>query len=201
MGKIITIVGNSGVGKTTLAHALCQAGSFASGTEQHIERPFQALTAADPTRYAFTNQVDYLLLRAEQERALREGPSYGVIDGGLDLDYHGFSRLFHHRGYLNDAEYALCGRLYNSLRDLLGPIDLILHLTAPLSVVATRYAQRGRPLEIAQRDDLIMMEQYIADWMAGETSTPVIAIDATADAFCDPAHIAMLLAEIDASLA
>ena len=94
MGKVIVIAGNSGVGKTTLVGALCRARPFATGLEQHAERPFQALMAADPTRYALANQFDYLLLRAEQERVFRAGPATALIDGGFDLDFHGFTRLF-----------------------------------------------------------------------------------------------------------
>jgi len=193
MSKIILVVGNSGVGKTTLCATLAAARPLATGLEQHAERPFQALMAADRPRYALANQVDYLLLRAEQERALRAGPLPGLIDGGLDLDFQAFTRLFHARGYLSDAEFALCARLYDSLRALLGPPDLILHLTAPLAVVEARYARRGRPLEIAQRDDLALMDDTIAEWLATVGDIPVIAIDATADDFCSPAAVAALL--------
>ena len=196
MGNIIVIAGNSGVGKTTLCAALSAAGAFATGLEQHAERPFQALMAADPPRYALANQVDYLLRRAEQERALRAGPLPGLIDGGLDLDFHAFTRLFHARGYLSDAEFALCARLHATLRALLGPPDLILRLTAPLAVVAERYAARGRALEIAQRDDLALMEGYIDEWIASIRDTPVISIDAAADDFCSPAAVARLMAAL-----
>jgi deoxyadenosine/deoxycytidine kinase len=200
MGKIIVIAGNSGVGKTTLCRALVAARPFAVGLEQHAERPFQALMAVDPPRYALANQVDYLLLRAEQERALRAGPATGLIDGGLDLDFHGFTRLFRRRGYLNDAEHALCERLYRDLRVLLGPPDLILYLTAPLPVVEARYARRGRALEIAQRADLGQMEDFVAGWMATITNTPVIAIDATGDDYCAPEAIGGLLEKIREAL-
>jgi|CXWJ01.1.fsa_nt_gi deoxyadenosine/deoxycytidine kinase len=197
MSNVIAIVGNSGVGKTTLVEALRRARPLAVGLEQHAARPFQALMAADPPRYALANQIDYLLLRAEQERDLRAGPTTGLIDGGLDLDFHGFTRLFHRRGYLTDAEFDLCARLYENLRALLGPPDLILHLTAPLTVVEARYAQRGRALEIAQRADLALMEGFIADWIVSISDTPVITVDAPADDFCGPDSILHLLDEID----
>lgn len=197
MGKIIVIAGNSGVGKTTLAAALCRARPFAVGFEQHAERPFQALMAADPPRYALANQIDYLLLRAEQERTIRSGQITGLIDGGLDLDFHGFTRLFHEKGYLSEAEYLLLQRLYHDLRALLGPPDLILHMTAPLPVIEARYARRGRPLEVARRDDLLDMERFIAEWIACEASASIIPVDAAVDDFCAPEQLAALLADMD----
>ncbi len=197
MGKVIVIVGNSGVGKTTLCRALAAARPFAVGLEQHAERPFQALMAADPPRYALANQADYLLLRAEQERELRRSPGVGLIDGGLDLDFHAFTRLFHRRGYLSPAEFGLCERLYHQLRALLGPPDLILHLTAPVAIVESRYATRGRALEIAQRDDLAQMEQYINEWLAMEHSMPILRVDATAGDYCALERLEMLFMDLE----
>ena len=106
MSKLIAIIGASGVGKTALVRALARhhppalrssrrgnpVTGFVTAYEEHAERPFQALFQNDP-RYALANQMDYLLLRAEQERTLRVGPQPGLIDGGLDLDFHGFTRL------------------------------------------------------------------------------------------------------------
>lgn len=201
MGKVIVIAGNSGVGKTTLATALCRLRPFAAGLEQHTERPFQALMAADPPRYALANQVDYLLLRAEQEGAVRQGPANGLIDGGLDLDFHGFTRLFHSKGYLDAAEFSLLERLYRNLRALLGPPAVILYLTAPLAVVEARYARRGRALEIAQRNDLARMEALIEAWVRTITATPIIRIDAADDDYCSPERLDALLKEMDAALA
>lgn len=196
MGKVIVIAGNSGVGKTTLAAALCRRHPFVTGMEQHAERPFQALMAADPPRYSLANQVDYLLLRAEQERDIRRGTAAGLIDGGLDLDFHGFTRLFHHKGYLTSAEFALLERLYTELRILLGSPDLILYLTAPLPVVEARYARRGRALEIARRDDLAQMERFVSEWMAVERAAPIIRINAAADDYCSPANLTALLQQM-----
>ncbi len=197
MGKVIVIAGNSGVGKTTLVGALCRARPFAVGLEQHAERPFQALMAANPPHYALANQIDYLLWRAEQEHTLRAGPATALIDGGLDLDFHGFTRLFHHKGYLDEAEFDLCRRLYQQLRALLGPPDLILYLTAPLPVIEARYIRRGRPLEIARRDDLAQMEPFVAEWIHSVTDAPVIRVDATADDWGGGPALAGLLARIE----
>lgn len=197
MGKLIAVVGNSAVGKTTLVQHLAAAAPFVTGLEQHAERPFQRAFAADLTRYALANQIDYLLLRAEQERWLRAQPGVGLVDGGLDEDFQVFARHFLAKGYLTDAEFGLCERLYALTRQWLPPPDLYIHLTAPLAVLESRFRRRSRSLEIARTDDLAAMDDLMRAWMAAERTTPVITVDAGADDYCAPAAIAALLAAIE----
>ncbi len=163
MGKLISIVGVSGVGKTSLVQALSATGNFEIAYEQHEERPFQVLFKQDPS-YALVNQLDYLQHRAEQEFDLRSGPRPGLIDGGLDLDFHGFTRLFHANGWLSDPEFDLCRRIYTLTRDLLPPPDLIVHLTAPAPVVRQRLASRNR-INIASEQDAELLDQFLKDWL------------------------------------
>jgi deoxyadenosine/deoxycytidine kinase len=162
---MIAVVGNSGIGKTTLARLVAERLGLPLALEQHAERPFQALCAHDPRRYALVNQVDYLVFRAEQESQLHRQSSWGVLDGGLDLDYHGFTLLFHRRGYLDAAEAAVCGRLYR----------------APISTVLARYDHRQRPMEVTQRQDLEMLEALLQQWLSGLQGTPVLPVDASTD--------------------
>ena len=185
MQRLITVVGNSGVGKTTFAQQLCRLGAFSTGWEQHAERPFQALFSQDLPRYALANQVDYLLLRAEQESAIRLGATTGVMDGGLEQDFFVFTRLFYRRGYLTKEEYRLCERIFHFIRQFLPPPDLIIRLVAPLEVVAERYARRSRGLEIAKIDDLMELEKLLNDWLGTVTDSPLLTVDASPD---DPGY-------------
>ena len=181
MGKLIAVVGNTGVGKTTFVRNLCRAAEFTTGLEQHEERPFQELFSLDHQRYALANQVDYLLLRAEQEIEIRKGKKTGVQDGGLDQDFYLFTRLFYRKGYLTDSEYALCARTYKVLRDRLPPPDLMIWMRAPLDKIAERYYQRDRRLGIARIEDMEIMEGLLEDWLGRNVESPLFVIDSEAE--------------------
>lgn len=193
LGKLISVVGNSGVGKTTLTKELCKQFPFTTALEQHKERPFQKQFSLDLQRYSLPNQIDYLLYRAEQEQSIRQSGMMGIQDGGLEEDFYVFTRLFYEKGYLKEQEYRLCERMYQLLRSLLPPPDLIIRLTAPLNVIAERYARRGRKLEIATAEDLGRIETLLEQWLGSVDSTPIITVDASADGFA-PKRVKELLA-------
>jgi len=175
MNKLIAVVGASGVGKTALAQALAKAHPFAAAYEQHAERPFQTLFKKD-ARYALANQIDYLLLRAEQEKTLRSSAHIGLIDGGLDLDFHGFTRLFHSRGLLTDPEFDLCRRVYSFIRVMMPPPELIVRLHADKMTVASRLSRRDR-INIANAEDTSLFNSFLDEWLAGIPSDQVLELD------------------------
>ncbi len=177
MSKLITIVGASGVGKTALVNALSKAHSFATAYEQHAERPFQALFKQDK-KYALANQLDYLLLRAEQEKELRVSPQIGLMDGGLDLDFHGFTRLFLRRNLLTEPEFDLCRRVYNLIRESLPAPELIVHLCADEITVADRLSKRDR-INIANAEDTALFNSFVEEWLASVPSQRKLELDVT----------------------
>jgi deoxyadenosine/deoxycytidine kinase len=182
MGKLIVVVGSTGVGKTTLVRALCKHGSFVAGLEEHNERPFQRDFKTD-SRYTLANQLDYLMLRAEQERFLRQSPQTGLMDGGLEMDFYGFTRLFHARAWLTDAEFDLCKRFYELVRAHQPPPDLVIHLTTSPGVIARRLAARKR-INVAVAEDIIQLDFLLKEWLATLTPDHLLCLDVSENDFC-----------------
>jgi deoxyadenosine/deoxycytidine kinase len=176
LNKLISIVGTSGVGKTALAQALAKTNNFKTAYEQHAERPFQALFKQD-NKYALANQTDYLLLRAEQERDLRHNASQiGLTDGGLDLDFHGFTRLFLSRNLLSQPEFDLCRRLYTFIRETLPQPELIVRLHADVETVTSRMESRQR-INIANAEDTALLNSFLDEWLADIPSAQKLELD------------------------
>lgn len=194
MNKLFVIVGASGVGKTTLMNALLKSYECAIAYEQHDERPFQKLFKED-ARYALANQIDYLLMRAEQERDLRSGDKPALMDGGFDLDFYGFTRLFHTRGWLSAAEFDLCQRLHTLTRQLLPPPDLIIHLHADAEIIRERLASRNR-INIASSEDAELLESYVAEWLGTVPESNILRLDVSYESMDYPTSVPRILDKI-----
>ena len=175
MSKLISVVGASGVGKTALVQALAKTKNFQTAYEQHAERPFQALFKQDK-RFALANQMDYLLLRAEQEKELRAGALIGLTDGGLDLDFHGFTRLFLSRNLLSQPEFDLCRRLYTHIRETLPQPELIVRLNADVETVNSRMGSRQR-INIASAEDTALFNSLVDEWLRNVPSKQKLELD------------------------
>ncbi|MGW8226261.1 MAG: deoxynucleoside kinase [Anaerolineales bacterium] len=177
MGKLVAVVGNTGVGKTTFIEAICRDSGFICAKESHESRPFQELFTQDHKKYALANQLDYLLSRADQEIEIRNSKITGIQDGGLEQDFHVFTKLFYQKEYLLRSEFEICKRLYTLLRTLLPLPDLYILLKAPYKVVAERFEQRNRRLSIAQVEDMESIEKLLNNWLASVPPQKLLIVD------------------------
>ena len=176
MGKIISVVGNLGAGKTTLTRLICEKGLYRTYSEKPEERPFHMLYGKDQPRWALANQIDFFLFRCEQEANARQANEIAVFDGGFDQDFHVFSRHILNRGYLNQDEFNVCERFYHLTREFLPPPDLIIRVIVDIPTLLQRRSLRRRMTDnhLFGLQELTDFERLIDQWFEYEISSPVL---------------------------
>ena len=136
----IVIEGPIGVGKTTLANKL--ASSFGSDLllEGADENPFLEKFYDNPATAALPTQLFFLLQRARQLKAMKQGDMFNpvrVADYLIEKD-----RLFAELT-LDSDELDLYEQVYTSLTIDVPRPDLVVYLQAPVEVLLERIQKRG----------------------------------------------------------
>ena len=142
--RYIAVEGPIGAGKTTLARRLARAFDAEPLLEAPFENPFLARFYEHPRAWALSAQLSFLLQRAGQMRALREGWLFRTVtvsDFMLEKD-----RLFA-RMNLDTDELTLYEQVYSHVIDEVPSPDLVIYLQAPVEVLRTRVTMRGVPYE------------------------------------------------------
>lgn len=191
----IAIEGVIGVGKTTLARRLAQSLGATLLLEQPDDNPFLPRFYRDPAGTAFSTQMTFLLQRAGQVEQLHQRDLFSgrfVADFMFDKD-----RLFAELT-LSAGDLALYAKVFERLSFELPRPDRLVHLTAPVDLVMSRIAQRGRdyetPIEVGYLEAL---SSAYARWFRESVTTPVIEVDTSRlDLVGSDADYAALLAAL-----
>jgi deoxyadenosine/deoxycytidine kinase len=121
------------------------------------------------------------------------------MDGGLDLDFHGFTRLFLARGLLSEPEYDLCRRLYALIRESLPRPEFIIRLAADGETVTSRLSGRKR-VNIASAEDTSLFKSYLDEWLVSIPSHQVLMLDVTSETMFYEKSIEIVMDYIHANL-
>src|SRR4030042_1682357 len=203
MGKIISVVGNLGAGKTTLARLICEKGLYRIYRERPEERPFHRIYGKDQPRWALANQIDFFLFRCAQEANARQTNEIAVFDGGLDQDFQVFTRRILNKGFLNQDEFKVCERFYHLTREFLPPPDLIVRVIVDIPTLLHRRSLRGRMTDnhLFGLPELSDFERLINQWFEHEISSPVLQFSFERDSHSYTHEINQLLVQITKILA
>ncbi len=191
----IAIEGVIGVGKTTLARRLAQSLGAKLLLEQPDENPFLPRFYRDPAGTAFSTQMTFLLQRAGQVEQLHQRDLFSglfVADFMFDKD-----RLFAELT-LSAADLALYARVFERLSFELPRPDRFVHLTAPVELLMSRIAHRGRDYETPiEPGYLEALSSAYARWFRESVTAPVIEVDTSRlDLVGSEADYAALLAAL-----
>lgn len=203
--KFIVLVGNIGVGKSTVSKMLAQAlpAQLVPADEFYKSNPFFPLAIEDRQRWSLASDLWFLKERVQMalefDRYLLR--SNVVVDSGLPMSQvYTHSRLEH--GYFIPEEWELYQECYDVFtRDLKQP-DIIVYMQAPPEFLRKRIEQRGREFEIKHHSLEYLqglansLEHVVGNMEA--LGREIIRIDVTqVDFVQDPENIRQLVEDIE----
>jgi deoxyadenosine/deoxycytidine kinase len=141
----ITIEGNIGAGKTTLAHILSRHYHARLILEQFADNPFLPKFYENPSQYAFPLELFFM---AERYKQLKELLQTKDMFQKLTISDYLFTKcLLFAKVNLSDDEF----RLYQKLFDIINPQvlqpDLLIYLHAPVQKLKENIKKRNRDYE------------------------------------------------------
>ncbi len=179
----VVVEGPIGVGKTTLAKKLAQAYNSELLLEGADENPFMAKFYENPRAAALPTQLFFLLQRAKQMQALRQGDMFSpvrVSDFLMEKD-----RLFAELT-LDDDELKLYEQVYEQLTFDVPVPDLVIYLQAPVEILQSRIEKRGIGHErLIESAYLQRLSDAYVDFFYHYDQAPLLIVNATDINFAD----------------
>jgi len=142
--RFITIEGNIGAGKTTLAEMLAKEYDAELILEQFADNPFLPSFYKDQERFAFPLELFFM---AERYQQLQESTQGSLFNNMLISDYLFSKSLLFAKTTLKENELNLYLRLFRMIYAQLPKPDLIVYLHSPVDQLLKNIAKRGREYE------------------------------------------------------
>jgi len=141
----ITIEGNIGAGKTTLAHLLSKYYNARLILEEFADNPFLPKFYENPAQYAFPLELFFMAERYKQQKEfLQQKDMFQTL---TIADYLFTKCLLFAKVTLSDDEFRLYQRLFEIINQQLVKPDIVIYLHAPVSKLQANIKKRKRSYE------------------------------------------------------
>src|SRR3954469_10979703 len=149
----ITIEGNIGAGKTTLAHLLAKHYNARLILEEFADNPFLPKFYENPQQYAFPLELFFL---AERYKQLKDMIHKQELFQSVTVSDYLFTKcLLFARVNLPEEEFRLYQKLFDIIHAQMIQPDLLIYLHAPVSRLQMNIKKRNRPYEQGIADEYL----------------------------------------------
>jgi deoxyadenosine/deoxycytidine kinase len=194
--SFVTIEGNIGAGKTTLANILSKHFNARLILEEFAENPFLPKFYQNPDQYAFPLELFFMAERYKQLKELLH--SNDLFQTVTVSDYLFTKCLLFAKVNLPDEEF----RLYQKLFDIINPQiiqpDLLIYLHSPVAKLQENIKKRNRSFEQDIPNDYLYTLQETYTQYIKQHNIKTLFIDASnADFIDNPKHLEIVLDALD----
>jgi deoxyadenosine/deoxycytidine kinase len=188
----ITIEGNIGAGKTTLANLLAERLNARLILEEFADNPFLAKFYDNPAQYAFSVELFFMAERYKQQKDL-----VGQQDLFRTLtisDYLFTKCLLFAKVNLPDDEFRLYQRLFDIMHHQMIQPELLIYLHSPVSKLQENIKKRNRPYEQNIHNDyLYNIQQTYTHYIKQHNMKTLFVDTSNADFIGNPKHLDTIL--------
>ena len=192
----ISIEGNIGAGKTTLANLLAERLNARLILEEFADNPFLAKFYDNPAQYAFSVELFFMAERYKQQKDL-----VGQQDMFRTLtisDYLFTKCLLFAKVNLPDDEFRLYQRLFDIMHHQMIQPELLIYLHSPVSKLQENIKKRNRPYEQnIQNDYLYNIQQTYTHYIKQHNMKTLFVDTSNADFTGNPQHLDAILQALE----
>lgn len=195
----ITIEGNIGAGKTTLAHLLAKKLNARLILEEFAENPFLPKFYENPGQYAFPLELFFM---AERYKQLKDMLHTNDLFRSITVSDYLFTKcLLFAKVNLPQEEFRLYQKLFDIIHQQLIFPDILIYLHAPVQKLQANIKKRNRHYEQNIADDYLFNLQDTYTNYIKQHNIRTIFVDASnADFLGNPAHLQTIMDALDADL-
>src|SRR3954464_2844266 len=192
----ITIEGNIGAGKTTLAHLLSKHFNARLVLEQFADNPFLPKFYENPQQYAFPLELFFM---AERFKQLKDLIQQKDLFQNLTISDYLFTKcLLFAKINLSEEEFRLYQRLFDIMYQQLIQPDILIYLHAPVNKLQQNIKKRNRPYEQSIPDDyLFSIQETYTQYIRQHNLKTIIIDTSAADFLGNEKHLQTVIAALD----
>lgn len=192
----ITIEGNIGAGKTTLAHLLSKHYNARLVLEEFADNPFLPKFYENPQQYAFPVELFFMAERYKQQKELIQQKD--LFQSLTISDYLFTKCLLFAKVTLPEDEFRLYQRLFDIIHQQLIQPDILIYLHAPVSKLQSNIRKRNRSYEQNIPDDYLFNIQETYTHYIKQHNVKTLFVDVTnADFLHNEKHLQALYDALD----
>jgi deoxyguanosine kinase len=172
----ITIEGNIGAGKTTLAHLLSKHYNARLVLEAFAENPFLPKFYENPSQFAFPLELFFM---AERYKQLKELIHTKDLFHSVTISDYLFTKcLLFAKVNLPETEFRLYQSLFDIIHHQLVQPDILIYLHAPVQKLQQNIRKRNRPYEQHIADEYLFNIQETYTHYIRQHNIKTLFIDA-----------------------
>ncbi len=187
----ITIEGNIGAGKTTLAHLLSRHYNARLVLEEFADNPFLPKFYENQQQYAFPLELFFM---AERFKQLKELIQQKDLFQNITISDYLFTKcLLFAKVTLSDDEFRLYQRLFEIIHQQLIQPDIVIYLHASVSKLQANIKKRNRSYEQNISDEYLFNIQKTYTHYIKQHNLKTIFVDASnADFLGNEKHLKVI---------